>query len=198
AFLGIFMNYFIIIIILFVIMEIFNKIVPLNMEYVYVFLVILRLILDYQTVFTLGYLYRLIGIIFAFVIVRYFVIDLGFHGFTVPKKIEDLKPGMCLAEGIIESKEKGVNYEKKKIVFFSLPQALMEKRKAKFIHGVSFDGLTKDDVKKIKKLRKDGKIHFDEIMIHVSTPFAVFLFIGIILTVLLQTNFVTYLKSIYF
>ena len=198
AFLGIFMNYFIIIIILFIIMEIFNKIVPVNMEYVYVFLVILRLILDYRTVFTLGYLYELISIIFAFVIVRYFVIDLGFHGFTVPKKIDDLKPGMCLAEGIIESEEKGVNYEKKKIIFFSIPQVLMEKRRVKFIHSVSFDGLTKDDVKKIKKMRKEGKIPFSELMVHVSTPFAVFLFIGIILTIILQTNFVTYLKGIYF
>jgi len=198
AFLGILMNYFVIIIILFVIMEVFNKIVPINLEYAYVFLVIIRLILDYRTVFTLGYLYELISIIFAFVIVRYFVIDLGFHGFTLPKKIEDLKPGMCLAEGIAESEEKGVNYEKKRIIFFSLPQALMEKRKVKFIHGVSFDGLSKKDVEKIKKLRKDGKIPFDEIMVHVSTPFAVFLFIGIVLTIILQTNFVTYLRIIYF
>ena len=196
--LGIVMNYFIIIIILFIIMEIFNKIVPVNMEYAYVFLVILRLILDYRSVFTLGYLYELISIIFAFVIIRYFVIDLGFHGFTVLKKIKDLKPGMCLAEGITESDEKSVNYEKRRMSFFSLPQALMEKRRIKFIHSVSFDGLTKEDVKKIKKLRKDGKIPFDDIMVHVSTPFAVFLFIGIILTILLQTNFVTYLKGIYF
>lgn len=198
AFLGIFMNYFIIIFILFVIMEIFNKIVPVNMEYAYVFLVILRLIVDYRTVFTLGYLYELLSIIFAFVIVRYFVIDLGFHGFTIAKKIKDLKPGMCLAEGIAESEEKGVNYEKKRIVFFSLPQALMEKRRVKFIHSVSFDGLSKKDVEKIKKLRKGGKIPFDEVMVHVSTPFAVFLFIGIVLTFILQTNFVIYLKSIYF
>lgn len=198
AFLGILLNYFIIIIILFVIMEISNKIVPVNMEYVYVFLVVLRLVVDYRNVFTLGYLYELLSIIFAFVIVRYFIIDLGFRGFTVPKKIKDLKPGMCLAEGIAESREKDVNYEKKRIVFFSLPQAMMEKRRVKFIHRVSFDGLTKRDVEKIKKLRKEGKIPFNEIMVHVSTPFAVFLFMGIVLTILLQTNFVTYLTSIYF
>lgn len=198
AFLGILLNYFVIILILFVIMEIFNKIIPVNMEYAYVFLVILRLILDYRTVFTLGYLYELISIIFAFVIVRYFVIDLGFHGFTVPKKIKDLKPGMCLAEGIAESKEKDVNYEKKRIVFFSFIQAMSEKRKVKFIHNVSFDGLSKKDVEEIKKLRREGKILFDEVMVHVSTPFAVFLLIGIVLTILLQTNFVIYLRNIYF
>jgi hypothetical protein len=198
SFLGIFMNYFIIIIILFVVMEIFNKVVPINLEYAYVFLVILRLVLDYRTVFTFGYLYELVSIIFAFVIVRYFVIDLGFHGFTSPKKIKDLEPGMCLAEGIAESRERGVNYEKKKIIFFSMPQALMEKRRVKFIHNVSFDGLSKKDVKKIKKLRNEGKIPFDEVMIHVSTPFAVFLLIGIVLTIILQTNFVVYLRNIYF
>ncbi len=198
SFLGIFMNYFVIIIILFVIMEIFNKIVPINLEYAYIILVILRLIVDYRTVLTLGYLYELVSIIFAYIVVRYFVIDLGFHGFTVPKKIKDLKPGMCLAEGISESEEKGVNYEKRKIIFFSMPQALMERRRVRFIHSVSFDGLSKKDVEKIKKLRSDGKIPFDELMVHVSTPFAAFLFIGIVLTIVLQTNFVFYLKAIYF
>jgi hypothetical protein len=198
AFLGIYMNYFIIIIILFIIMEIFNKIVPVNMEYVYVFLVILRLILDYQTVLTLGYWYELVSIIFAFIIVRYFVIDLGFYGFTVPKKIEDLEPGMCLAEGIAESKEKDVNFEKKKLIYFSELQALIERGKVRFIHSVSFDGLTEKDVEKIKKLRKEGKIPFDDVMVHVKTPFALFLFLGILLTILLQTNFVVYLKNIYF
>jgi preflagellin peptidase FlaK len=198
AFLGVFLNYFTMIIILFVIMEIFNKIVPINMEYIYAFLVILRLILDYRTFFTLGYAYELIGMIFAFVIVRYFVIDLGFYGFTVPKKIEDLEPGMCLAEGIAESKEKGVKYEKKRLLYFSILQALRERGKGKFIHSVSFEGLNKEDVEKLKKLRREGDIPFDDIMIHVKTPFAAFLFIGILLTITFQTNFIAYLKAIYF
>jgi uncharacterized protein YfeS len=92
--------------------------------------------------------------------------------------------------------DNGVNYEKKKIMFFSFPQALMEKRKMKFIHCVSLNGLSKKDVGKIKKLRRDGKILFDEVMVHVSTPFAIFLFIGIILTVILETNFVVYLGNL--
>lgn len=198
SFLGIFINYFIIIILLFIILEIINKIVPVNMEYLYVFLVILRLILDYRTVFTFGYLYDLLSIFFAYVVIRYFIIDLGFRGFTVKKKIEDLESGMCLAEGIIKSKKRGVNYEKRGMMFFSFPQALMEKRRIKYIHNVSFDGLSKKDVEKIKKLRKEGKIPFDELMVQVSTPVAVFLFVGIVLTIILQTNFVTYIKGIYF
>jgi hypothetical protein len=106
SFLGMFMNYFVIIILLFVILEILNKIVPINMEYLYMFLVILRLIVDYRTVLTLGYLYEIISMVFAFVIIRYFIIDLGFHGFTVPKKIVELEPGMCPAEGIMASTTK--------------------------------------------------------------------------------------------
>lgn len=198
AFLGMYLNYFVVIIILFVIMEIINKAIPINMEYIYVFLVVLRLIFDYRTVFTIGYAFELISIVFAFVIIRYFVIDLGFRGFTLPKKIEDLQPGMCLAEGIAESKEKGVKYEKKRIIFFSELQALMERRKVKFIHGISFNGLSKKDVEKIKELRRNGEIPFDDIMIHQKTPFAAFMFIGILLTIALQTNFVAYLKNIYF
>jgi preflagellin peptidase FlaK len=198
AFLGMFMNYFIMIIFLFVILEIFNKIVPFNMEYVYLFLLVLRLILDYRSVFTIGYAYELLGIVFAFVILRYFVIDLGFHGFTVPKKIDDLEPGMCLAEGIATSQEPGVKYEKKRLIYFSEIQALMERGRVKFIHSVSFSGLNKEDVEKIKKLRKNGDIPFDEVMIHVKTPFASFLFLGIVLTILLQTNFVAFIKYMYF
>lgn len=198
SFLGVIMNYFIILVLLFVIIEIFDKVVPVNLEYLYVFLAVTRLIIDYRTVFTFGYSYEFLALIFAFIIVRYFVIDLGFLGFTTPKKIKDLEPGMCLAEGIAESKEKGVNFEKRRIIQFSLLQSMTEKRKVKFIHGISFDGLTKDDVKKIKKLRKSGKIPFDEVMIHTSTPFAFFLLVGAVLTITLQANFVTYLQHMFF
>jgi len=196
SFIGIFMNYFIMVILLFVIIEIFNKLIPINMEYVYVFLAALRLVIDYRAVFTFGYVYELVVIIFAYIVLRYFIIDLGFYGFTVPKKIEDLKPGMCLAEGIAESKQGGVNFEKRRLLFFSILQALMERGKVKYIHNISFEGLSQEDVEKIKKLRKDGKIPFDEVMVHVNTPFAVFLFVGIILTVTLQTNFILYLKNL--
>ncbi len=166
------------------------------MEYVYIALLVIRFIIDYRTVLTLGYAYELATIIFAYIIIRYFVIDLGFQGFTKTVKIKDLKPEMCLAEGICKTGNKEAEYEKKRIMFLSTIQAMSERGKAKFIHETSFDGLTRKDVGKIKKLRKDGKILFDEIMIHTTTPFAFFLFIGILLTILLQTNFITYIKTI--
>jgi Flp pilus assembly protein protease CpaA len=193
---GLAQNYLISMVVLFLIIEIFTKIAPFNLEYLYLFLALVRLFLDYRNVLTLNYMYYMFTLLFSFLIVRFFVIDLGFKGYTIKKRVEDLEPGMCLAEGIREKKiGDNVEYEKERLAPFEITQALKDRTK-NFIHNTSFDGLTKEDVKKIKKLREEGKINFSDILIHTITPFALFLFLGILMTVLLKTNFVTYIRDL--
>ncbi|NIO20601.1 MAG: hypothetical protein GTN76_07655 [Candidatus Aenigmarchaeota archaeon] len=196
-FFGIPFNYFIIVILLFIIMEFFERIGTFSLELTFIAAAVIRLLIDYRNVFTLGYLYYLVAVLVAFVIFRYFVIELGFKGYTVKKKISELETGMCLAEGIIENKvDQKVGYEKKKITQFSIPQILSEKITKNYIHSISFEGLSKNDVKKIKRLRKEGKIKFNEILVHMSMPFAFFLFLGILMTIFFNGSFMAFLRML--
>lgn len=190
-------NYLIYVIILFAVMEGLNKIVPYNTEYFYLLMVLLRLVLDYQSMFTLTSLYYVVSIMFAYIILRYFVIDLGFRGLTVSKNIDDLEPGMSPAEGIVKGKEKDVKYSKEKIIFFSIPHMLRKSMiKGEYVHSVSLSGLTKNDIKKIKSLREKGEIKFSSILVHTTIPFALFLFLGIVMTILFQGGFVNFIRMI--
>jgi len=193
--LGLPQDYLITLVVLFVIIEILNKISPFNLEYTYIILAVIRILIDYRNVLTFGFAYYLFSLLFIFMVLRSFVTELGFGMHTLRKKIEDLKPGMCLAEGIREERDgETVKYEKEGITQFTIMGALKDRGKKKFIHNMSFGGLTKKDVERIKRLRKEGKIRFDDILVHTITPFALFLFYGILLTIFLKTNFVFYLK----
>jgi len=180
---GIPFNYFIIVVLLFIVMEVFERIGTYSLEVIFVVAAVVRLVIDYRNVFTFAYLYYLVTVLLAFVIFRYFVVELGFRGYTIKKKLEELRPGMCLAEGIVENEKDGrIEYGKEKIAHFSIPQILKERMMKKYIHTVSFEGLTEDDVKRILKLRREGKIKFDEVLVHTSMPFAFFLFLGVLMT----------------
>jgi len=192
--LGIPHDYLIIMVFLFVMIEIVNKISPFNLEYTYIIVAVIRILVDYRSVFTFGFAYYLLSILLVFMVFRSFVLELSFSKNTVRRKIGDLKPGMQLAEGISEKGHgKKAGYEKVEFKQFTFIGDLKERTQKKFIHNMSFGGLTEDDVKKIKRLRKDGKIPFDDILVHIVMPFALFLFLGVLLTVFLRTNFVTYI-----
>ncbi|UCC91308.1 MAG: hypothetical protein JSV39_03255 [Candidatus Aenigmatarchaeota archaeon] len=194
---GISQNYLIAMVLLFIMIEIVTKVSPINLEYLYIAVAVIRIIVDYRTVFTLNYVYYLVSLLFIFLILRYFVIDLGFKRYTVKKRIEELKPGMCPAEGIKKIKHgKTVKYEKEKLTQFTIIQALKDRSSKKFIHNLSFEGLTREEVGRIKRLKKEGKLEFDHILVHTITPFALFLFLGILMTVFLKTNFVIYLSNL--
>lgn len=196
GFLGIPQNYLIAVVILFAVMEVLNKVSPINLEYLYIILAVVRIITDYRAVFSYAYLYYLLTLLLSFLILRYFVIDLGFRRYTFKKKIKDLKPGICLAEGIYKTKDGDkIEYDKRRIAQFSVVSGLSDRGKD-FIHGVTFDGLTRKEVDMIKKLKKEGKLHFDEVLVHTITPFALFLFIGVLITVLLGTSFIQYIRMI--
>ena len=194
---GIPYNYFIIVVVLFVVMEIFERIGTFSLELTFIVTAVIRLLVDYRNVFTFGFLYYLVTVLLAFVIFRYFVVELGFKGYTYSKKISELKPGDCLAEVIVEKKRGGkIEYGKGGIKQFSIPQILKERISKKYIHNISFEGLSKRDVEKIKRLRKEGKIKFDEILVHTSMPFAFFLFLGVLMTIFFNGSFVAFLKTI--
>ncbi|UCG95300.1 MAG: hypothetical protein JSV92_04640 [archaeon] len=184
SYLGIPVNIFTFIIILFIIIEFINKFLSFNIEILFVVLAILRIILDFRNVYTAGFLAQLAMIVLLFLFFRYFVLRLGFKINTRKIKIKDLKPGMDLAEGIRKGRGKKITYEKIPLFQATFYDFLLQK-KEKFIHSKE---LTEEDIKKIRKIRKD--LPFDSILVHQPMPFAVFLFVGFLLTLLFETNFI--------
>ncbi len=180
---GITVNVFIFIIIFFITIEMVNRIKKINLEFLYVFLAILRIIIDFKNVFTLSFIYQLLIIVFVFIFFRFFILKLGFKLNVKEVDIDKLKPGMEMAEGIIKTDGE---YFKKKLFQASFYDFLIQK-KEKLIHSKI---LTKKDIRKISNLKKESKIKFSSILVHTHMPFAIFIFIGFILTILLQGNFI--------
>lgn len=187
-------NIFIFVIMLFFIMEFVNRFLTFKLEIFYIVLAVVRLLIDFKNVYTIGFAFEFLSILFVYLFFRFFVLKLAFHLNTQAVKIKDLEPGMRSAEGILKKQEgKKTMYEKIKLFHFDYIDFLFQKRK-KFIHSVSDEGLTQEDIEKIKKMRKEGELPFDEILVYKTIPFAIFLLLGFIITVLINGNFINALK----
>lgn len=192
--LGVPQNYLIQMVMLFLIIEVFNKIIRFNMEYLYVVFAVIRILIDYRGVFSFDFAYYLITLLLLFISFRYFVVDLAFRSYTRRKHVKELRVGDCLAEGIIK-KDDG-KYDKEEITQYNIIQILKDRKEKKYIHGTSFSGLSENEVAKIKKLHKEGKLNFEIVSVHTITPFALFLFLGVLMTSLFGTNFVLFLRNL--
>ncbi|MFH1294913.1 MAG: hypothetical protein ABIH90_03175, partial [Candidatus Aenigmatarchaeota archaeon] len=95
--------------------------------------------------------------------------------------------------GIVKDGEK---YVKKRIQYFTIYDVFRLRLSDRFIHSIGDEGLSESDVEKIKKLWKSGKLSFNTIKIHISVPFAPFLFFGFFLTILAEGNFIDFLRGI--
>jgi len=183
SWIGVPINIFTIVIILFIVVDTFGRITKINMEYLYTILVVLRIILDYKTVFTLNFFINFITIILVFLFFRFFILKLAFEMDVEKIKIKNLKEGMETAEGI---KKIGKKYKKIKLLQISFYDFFSQK-KENFIHSKT---LTEEDIKKIKNLKQTGKISFDMILVHKPILFAIFLYFGFIITLIIRTDFI--------
>lgn len=177
---GIPTDYFITILILFAVYELFSATISAKTEALFVGLAAVRVILDYQNLFTLASLHYFLLVIGVFVFFRFFLLHISYYAFTNEVKIENLRPGMILAEGI---SSEGKGYARISFLYSSLLEFLQQKRR-KFIH--SLDELTRSDVSRIKRLRRQGKILFGEVRVCQTQPFAAFILAGYILTLIFQ------------
>ncbi len=131
----------------------------------------------------------LIRTLLMYVLLRYFVITLGKDVFTSEVKIDDLKEGMIPAERIFYSDQKYGKREVDYLTWFSPLRSVPEN----VIMDSPPDGLTEEDVNKVKGLYKEKKLEFDSILVHQQIPFAPALFLGFILTLLCKGNFLLYI-----
>jgi len=187
AFFGVPQNYFVYLLILFAAFELLRKFFTFKTELVFLGFTILRLIFDFKNVYSLGFVQNFALMIAIFVFFRFFVLYLAFRAFAEPIAIKNLKSGMIPAEGI--SKKSG-KYGKIKILEMSMI-GFMAKKKEKFIHNTA--KLSAEDIEKIKKLKKEKKLPFGVLSVNQTQAFALFIFLGYIITLVSGGRFLALL-----
>jgi hypothetical protein len=172
---------------MFVIFEFFKRFLSTKMEFFFFGCAVLRVLIDYKTIYSFPFAQKFFTILFVFLFFRFFILYLAFKLYTYRVPIRNLKPGMSPAETIIQ---RGDHFEKTSFLNASLIGFMLQRRE-KIIH--STDVFAEKDVKRIKKLREQGKIPFASILINKVQPFAIFILLGYILTVFCQGNFMLFL-----
>lgn len=176
-------NYFLIVFVLFLIMVFFEKLTSLSPLKISIMIGVLRLIFD-SSIFSLIFLKGFLLLVLIFILIRFFILHMGFYLFTKELDIKLLKQGMVPAEAVYKKKGR---YEKEELTFYSLFGYLEEKAKEReYLIEPTSEGLTEENVKKLKRLEK--QLGFEHIRIQQTTPFAPYMFLGVLLTIALNGN----------
>lgn len=176
--LGFRVNYFVFLIILFIAFELLRKFFTAKMEFFFIGCAALRILLDYNTVYSIQFLHDFFSILFAFVFFRFFIVHLAFHAYTKSIPIKKLRAGMVPAEGI---KKMGKKFGKEALLQASFIGYMSQKKK-KYVHKVEV--LDKKDIEKIKELHAKKRLSFNSLRVYMTQPFAGFVFLGFFITIM--------------
>ncbi len=175
------------IVIVIAMMIISERYLKVKVTYLGIGLSLLAVILDFN-MFDLKFFLKMLKTIFFYIMLRFFIVSLGFKFFTKRVRVADLEPGMVLADKIIESEGK---YRVQERIQISISQAVLEKVKADDVIKPNPEGLSKEEIEKIKNLRKSKKLDIYSVNIAKIYPFAPFLFLGVILTLICKGSVLT-------
>lgn len=187
---GVDIGYFGLVLALFLGYELLTRFSSGKTEIVLIALALARIVVDYRNALTLRFITHMLLLTLFFVTVRLFILKISFDFFSESKNIEDLEEGDVLSEGIVEE---DYGYRKVDLLNFSLI-GYMEDRKRRFVHNLG--ALSSEDLEEISKLGEEGKLDFEEIEVHRTQRFAMFIFLGYFLTVFLGTNFATFIRTL--
>jgi len=192
------------------IVELFFKLFGLTPSYLFSYLVVLLLFLFTEKIFmvssrkfiiaisilrlffdqgwrSMDFFLDLILLLVLFLIFRFFTLELGFETFTKEVSVKKLKPGMILADVIYRDNKK---VRKRKALYFSIFNYLSNQQDT--VIDSKSEGITQKDILRIKGLQKKNP-EFETIRVHEHLPFAVIMFIGVLLTFLVSGNFILFL-----
>ena len=179
------LDYFLTIALMFFAFGALGRFLSEKIEFLFIGLGVLRVLLDYSSIYSLSFAWKFFSTLFVFIFFRFFILFIAFKIYTYRVPIKGLKPGMSPAETIVEREGGFARVSSLNTSLISF----MSNRLEKAIHNREF--LTEKDIEKIKKLRQDKKIPFSTLLINRVQPFAVFILAGYILTVILKTDFIT-------
>ncbi|MBW2979896.1 hypothetical protein KY360_00585 [Candidatus Woesearchaeota archaeon] len=146
----------------------------------------IRLIVD-KSVYNLLFFEKIFGLFFFWIVFKGAIINLGQMTFSKETRIEELKPKLIPAEVI---------YEDNKRYFKEGQEHQMVSTKRKDFLGLSYSGLTRGDIEKLKQLKKERKLKFTTLKIKQTMPFAPFMLFGVLLTILSKGNFIIWVSLV--
>lgn len=194
-------NYFINIILLFIALDFLKKIsenyFKMRLNHLFFLLALFRFFLEYNIVTTFEYATHFFSIVFSYLILRHFILRLGFYGNSKRIKIKDLIKGYVPMERLVLKTKSGQKkkYGKEKI-FFSDLIGMFNKEKS-IVFDRAAKGLSYEQIKEIQKLHAAGELDFDTLCVHKTVPFAPFMFIGVLLTLLAHGNIFVYFAILF-
>jgi Flp pilus assembly protein protease CpaA len=172
------LDFFLIVLLLFLFVSALERIFPKKMALVSAVLTAIFAFLNVSELAQPAFwiVFALIFVLMLFM--RFFVLYLGFFAFGRRTEINELRPGMVLLEGVYE---KNGFLEKKKLFFPSLINAF-EDIKTNYLFDLGAKGLTAENIAFLGKKSREGKAKFHSLLIQETLPFAPLLFAGALLT----------------
>lgn len=143
-------------------------------------LVLIRILLDTKTILSYNFISQIAILFILSVVVINFITNLGSFRFNERAKISNLKRGACCVDRILK---KGKFYDAS-----STSQEGVE------LLDLNYEDLTTADIKKLNSLYKEGRLKCEELKIRQTIPFAPLLFLGVLLTLLIRGDAITYLR----
>ncbi len=190
-------NYFVNILLLFFTMQVIAKVSEkyfhMRITHVSLLLAVVRMFFEFSTVITISFAKQFVSILISYLFLRHFILRLGFYGNSKSVRIEDLEVGDVPMEKLVAQAKSGKKQKYgKKEVFFSSIIGMFNKEKSP-VFGREAKGMTPEEVSALKKMHKSGKLDFDELLIHKTLPFAPFMFVGVLLTLVSHGSVFVYI-----
>jgi hypothetical protein len=171
-------NYFTGIALLFILLVLLERIFGRRLFTIMVVVSAMRIIFDRSLMQVSAWIYLGITLL-GFIILRFFILYMGYDFLTKRVDVNLVKPGMVPAETVYVEDGK---YRKKKILHFAMVSYLQEAtRKRDYLFEPTPEGLTENDVRKLHKMQ--GKLGFEHLRVYKTLSFAPFLFVGVLLTI---------------
>lgn len=165
-----------------------NKIFPKKLAIIMALILIVRLFID-ESIYSFGFVKNAFSLFMLWILARGLIFELGFKLFTKDINISELREGVVPAEAIFKEKN-----EYKKVKWNS---GFISMENKDYLYEKTPEGLTKKEIKKILTLYKDKKLKFKTIKAEQMVPFAPFMFLGVLLTLLAKGNILIVVKNLF-
>lgn len=195
-------NFFITILIFFIILTILQLIFKKHLLKVLFGFAILRAIIDFHSLGTARYWIQFLKIVLTLIFMRFILLRLSYFALTKKVKVRNLTTKMFLAEDIVPvifkeeneqrkeilkrtNKHQGITYMKQSIEYLTLFTYLQNKPFT--LKGYDKNrGLSEKNLNWIHKQR--NRFQFRSIRIYDTMPFALFISAGVLITILVKGN----------
>lgn len=183
-------NYFTNVFMLFLLLVLLERIAGGRLIVIMAVVAGLRIVFD-PVAFSYASMLNLLGLFLSFIILRYFILYMGYDHMTKHVDISLLRKGMVPAEAVYL--EKG-RYKKRPLLHFDLLSYLRQPKKGSCLFDATAEGLTETDVSRLKDLEQS--LGFEHLRVYRTIPFAPHIFGGVVLSIMFRGNIFLWLTAV--